>query len=117
MFEESWTSEASRKKWLWVLRTFEELRTRRNHAVSFDNEIYGEEPLINRRLDEISDDELDFCLARFIAEVRRTDGAEYSGRTIYEMINSIQAYLRFKCKRNVNLLTKQPVCLEVYTRL
>ena len=54
----------------------------------------------------MSDHELDFCLARFIAEVRRTDGAEYPGRTIYEMINSIQAYLRFKCKRNVNLIDK-----------
>ena len=49
---------------------------------------------------------MDFCLARFIAEVRRTDGAEYPGRTIYEMINSIQAFLRFKCKRNVNLMDK-----------
>ena len=54
----------------------------------------------------MSDDELDFCLARFIAEVRRTDGAEYPRRTIYEMINRIQAYLRFKCKRNVNLIDK-----------
>ena len=74
--------------------------------MSLDNENYGDEPLINRSLDGMSDDELDFCLARFIAEVRRTDGAEYPGRTIYEMINSIQAYLRFKCKRNVNLIDK-----------
>ena len=73
--------------------------------MSFDNENYGDEPLINRSLDEMSDDELDFCLARFIAEVR-TDGAEYPGRTIYEMISSIQAYLHFKCKHNVNLIDK-----------
>ena len=85
MFEESWTSEASRKKWLWVLRTFEEWRTRRNRAVSLDNENYGDEPLINRSLDEMSDDELDFCLARFIAEVRRTDGAEYPGIPFTEL--------------------------------
>ena len=54
----------------------------------------------------MSDDELDFWLAGFITEVRRTDSAENPGRTIYEIINSIQAYLRFKCKRNVNLIDK-----------
>lgn len=38
--------------------------------------------------------------------MRKTDGAEYPGRTIYEMISSIQAYLRVECKRNVNLIDK-----------
>ena len=88
MFEQSWRSEANRKKWLLVLRTFKEWRTRRNRAMSFDDEKYGDEPLINQNLDEMSDDKLDVYLARFITEVRRTDGAEYPGRTIYEMINN-----------------------------
>ncbi len=46
----------------------------------------SDEPLINASLDKMSDDQLDFFLARFVAEVRKTDGAEYPGRTIYEMI-------------------------------
>ena len=102
MFEKSWTSEASRKKWRWVLRTFEEWRATRNHAVSLNNDSYRDEPLINASLDKMSDDQLDFFLARFIAEVRKTDGAEYPGRTIYEMISSIQASLRVECKHNEN---------------
>jgi hypothetical protein len=102
MFEKSWTSEANRKKWHWVLRTFEEWRATRNHAVSLNNDSYRDEPLINASLDKMSDDQLNFFLARFVAEVRKTDGAEYPGRTIYEMISSIQVYLRVECKRNVN---------------
>ncbi|CAB4023344.1 Hypothetical predicted protein, partial [Paramuricea clavata] len=105
-FGQSWTSEASRKKWRWVLRTFEKWRAARNHAVSSNNESYDDEPLVNTSLEEMSDEQLDFFLARFVAEVRKTDGAEYPGRTIYEMISSIQAYLHVECKRNVNLIDK-----------
>jgi hypothetical protein len=74
--------------------------------VSLNNDSYRDEPLINASLDKMSDDQLNFFLARFVAEVRKTDGAEYPGRTIYEMISSIQAYLRVECKRNVNLIDK-----------
>ena len=51
-----------------------------------------DETLINASLDKMSDDQLDFFFARFVADVRETDDAEYPGRTIYEMISSIQAY-------------------------
>ncbi len=57
----------------------------------------------------MSDDELDFFFARFVADVRETDDAEYPGRTTYEMISSIQAYLHVECQRNVKVIDKQPV--------
>ena len=44
------------------------------------------------------------CMPRFISEVRREDGEEYPGKTLYEMLGSIQTFLRVKCKRNVTLL-------------
>jgi hypothetical protein len=43
---------------------------------------------------------------RFVEEVRKVDGKEYPGNTIYEMINSIQTYLRVECKRNLTLIDK-----------
>ena len=46
-----------------------------------------------------------FVLARFIAEVRE-DGQEYPGKTLYEVIGSIQMFLRVKCKRNVSVIDK-----------
>ena len=55
------------------MKTFQERRTPRNHAMCFNNDSFCDEPLI-----------------------KYTDGAEYLGRTTYEMITSIQAYLRVK---------------------
>ena len=55
----------------------------------------------------MSDEELDFFLARFVAEVRKQDGQEYPGKTIYEMISSIQSYLRKGCKRDLYLIDKK----------
>lgn len=61
---------------------------------------------MNASLEEMSVDELDYFLARFVAEVRKVDGKEYPGKTIYEMLSSIQTYLRVECKRNVTLIDK-----------
>ena len=44
------------------------------------------EPVLNQGIDEMSDEDLDFFLGRFVAEVRKEDGQEYPGKTTYEMI-------------------------------
>ena len=49
---------------------------------------YTGEPLL--RNNEMSDENLDFFLARFVAEVRKEYGGEYPGKTIHEMIYSLQ---------------------------
>ena len=41
----------------------------------------------------MSDEMLDFTLARFVAEVRKEDGQEYPGKTLYEILSSIEMYL------------------------
>ncbi|KAK2565248.1 hypothetical protein P5673_011199 [Acropora cervicornis] len=93
-FEDSWVSDASRRKWNWVLNIFEEWRETSNEAVlKVEN---SGEPVLNQRVDEMSDEDLDFFLGRFVAEVRKEDGQEYPGKTIYEMICSLQCYLRFQ---------------------
>ena len=65
------------------------------------------EPVLNQRIDEMSDEDLDFFLARFVAEVRKEDGQEYPSKTIYEMICSLQCYLRFKHKDPLFLIDKK----------
>lgn len=42
-----------------------------------------------------------------MAEVRKEDGQEYPSKTIYEMICSLQCYLRFKCKEPLFLIDKK----------
>ena len=61
-FEDGWVSDASRRKWNWVLNFFEEWRETRN---------------------------------------------EYPGKTIYEMICSLQCYLRFQRKGSLFLIDKK----------
>ena len=45
-------------------------------------EDYSGEPVIQEDIDEMSDEMLDFTLARFVAEVRKEGGQEYPGKTI-----------------------------------
>ena len=41
-----------------------------------------------------------------ISEVKREDRQEYSGKTLLEMIGSIQTFLLVQCKRNAILIDK-----------
>ena len=65
------------------------------------------ENVLNQRIDEMSDEDLDFFLARFVAEVRKEDKQEQPGKTIYEMICSLQCYLRFQRKGPLFLIDKK----------
>ena len=63
--------------------------------------------MLNQRIDEMSDEDLDIFLARFVAEVRKEDGQEYPGKTIYEMICGLQSYLRFQRMGPLFLIDKK----------
>ena len=89
-FHESWILDACSRKWTWAINVFEEWRNSRNAVVV--REKTGGEPVLTKSLDAMSEQELDFFLARFIAEIRKQDGEEYPGKTMYEMISSIQGY-------------------------
>ena len=104
-FEDSWVFDASRRKWNWVLNIFEEWQETINEAVlKVQN---SGEPVLNQRIDEMSDEDLDFFLARFVAEVKKEDRQEHPGKTIYEMICSLQCYLRFPRKGSLFLIDKK----------
>ena len=64
-------------------------------------------PVLNQRIDEMSDEDLDCFLGRFVAEVRKEDAQEYPGKTIYEMIRSLQCYLRFQRKGPLVITTAE----------
>ena len=87
------------------MKVFEEWKKQRNEAVL--KEDYSGEPVIQEDIDEMSDEMLDFTLARFVAEVRKEDGQECPGKTLYEILSSIEIYLRVQCKRNITLIDKK----------
>ena len=70
-------------------------------------ENYNGEPCINESVNEMSEEQLDFVLIRLISEIIREDGQENSEKTLYEMIGSIQTFLRVQCNRNVTLIDKK----------
>ena len=57
---------------------FEEWKKQRNEAVF--KEDYSRESLIQEDIEEMSNEMLNFTLARFVAEVRKEDGQEYPGK-------------------------------------
>ena len=77
-FDKSLVSDVSRRRWAWVLKVFEERKKQRNEAVL--KEDYSSESIIQEDIDDMSDEMLDFTLARFVAEVRKEDGQEYPGK-------------------------------------
>ena len=87
------------------MKVFDEWRVQRNEAVLKEN--YNGEPCINESVNEMSEEQLDFVLIRLISEIIREDGQENSEKTLYEMIGSIQTFLRVQCNRNVTLIDKK----------
>ena len=71
-------SDARHRKWAWVSKVLEERKKQRYEAVL--EEDYSSESVIQEDIDEMSDEMLDFTLARFVAEVRKEDGQEYPGK-------------------------------------
>ena len=85
------------------MKFFEEWKTeQRNEA--YLKQDYSNEPVIHEDIDEMSPEMLDFTLACFVAEVRKEDGRDYPGKTLYETLSSIQMFLRVQCKRNITLI-------------
>ena len=88
-----------------MVKVFEHWRFARNEAVL--KQSYSGERQINENIEEMSEEQLDFVLARFVSEVKREDGNQYPGKTFYEMMCSIHTFLRVKCKRNATLIDKR----------
>ncbi len=79
----------TRKKAAWAAGLFDEWRMWRNKEAETNQNISR----INPTLLMLTKDELDFCLCRFICEIRKADGSEYPGKTSYEIATSLQKYL------------------------
>ena len=63
--------------------------------------------MLNQRIDDMSNEDLEFFLARLMVEVRKEGGQEYPCKTIYEMICSLQCYLLFQRKGSLFLIDKK----------
>lgn len=48
---------------------------------------------IQVELKDMTKDELNFCISRFICEIRKQDGEEYPPKNVYEIVICLQLYL------------------------
>ena len=67
-------SDASSRKWAWVLKVFEERNSKKQRNEAALKEDFNSKSIIQEDIFEISDEMLDFTLASFVAEVRKEDG-------------------------------------------
>lgn len=96
------TSKNTLAKAMWAVRLFNSWKEDRNKKA----EILKDVAPVNGELLFMSDSDLDMNLRRFISEIKKKDGEEYRGNTLYEIIASIQYYLRGK-KRIINFFDSE----------
>ncbi|XP_041372752.1 uncharacterized protein LOC121386022 [Gigantopelta aegis] len=83
-------STNTENKSTWAVKLFNSWISERNNRNARDVPII-EKDLINLAEDE---NELNTVLMCFVTEVRNMKGAEYRGNTLYEIVSSLQYYLR-----------------------
>ena len=82
----------SYNKMLWSVRAYNDWRMNRFTDIdNFDNKIFNANL---ENLKELSRDDFEYAMCRFIAEVRKLkSGKDYPGKILYQMSFSIQKYL------------------------
>ena len=81
-------SHETKKKMRWVLKMFTEWRSYHNLSASLD---HVECDLHDKGL--ISVKSLNFAIPRFISEVKKLDGSDFPGKTLYDIVICIQFHL------------------------
>ena len=66
--------------------------------------IVGDILVVHADLDTMPEEDLNKVLSQFIGEVRKEDGGRYPGKTLYEIISSLQKYFELK-GRKVNFFS------------
>ena len=83
-------SESTHTKIRWATRLFYSWRDDRN--VKSRSKPEARVPEIPWDLLEMSKDNLNYALSRFICEVTKSNGEDYPGETLYEIIISLQLF-------------------------
>ena len=88
--------EKTEAKIRWAVRLFNEWLEQRNKMANTD--MTANMSPVDPSLEEMTVDELNFCVSRFITKVRKADGNEYPPDTLYSLVISIQLYME-KCDK------------------
>ena len=81
-------SKETKKKMKWVLKMYNDWRIYRNSS-----EVLGHIECDLEDKSTISQSSLNFAVPRFITEVKKLDGTDFPGRTLYDIVICIQFHL------------------------
>lgn len=81
---------STNKKTEWACNLFEKWRQHRNNLAAFQTNLSN----IGVPLAEMSDDELNYCISRFIWEVKKQDCTDFPPQTLYEIVCGLQRKLQ-----------------------
>ena len=104
------------KNTMWALRNFQEWRVARNEACP--NDLCPGNILC-------SDNKEDLCdwLCKFVTETRKSDGAEYTPRSLYLLLSGLQRHIRQVKSEEINIFQDTPfkplknVCNSIFKKL
>lgn len=77
----------------WASNLFEKWRVQRNTRISKREFEYQSLSVIPYRLESLNDDELNYCISRFVYEVKKLDGTDFPPKTIRQLVLLLQMYL------------------------
>ena len=80
----------------WTVKAYSDWRSNRmSNFNQFDVRIYESDL---DRVELLEHDSFEFAMCAFIAEVKKVDGSEYPGKTLYHLVVSIQKHINNKGK-------------------
>lgn len=88
-------SDSSERKGLWAFQAFHDWVNVRN----FDSALSGEHTVMSCDLLTMTDEELNSILCRFICEVRKKNNDDYLSETLYDLVLSLQLYLKHQGRK------------------
>ena len=86
--------KCSKNKMMWGVKTYKEWRDNKLSDISNCDEL-----VLNSNLDQLDSlmkENLEYSLCMFITEVRKLNGDDYPGKTLYQLTVSIQRFLNEK---------------------
>lgn len=93
------TPESTRKKAAWAVKTFREW-----HQFHLTQTITEEGELnVYKDIDEMDVSDLNFCLKKFVFEVRKQNGERYPPRSLYDLFAMLNYYLQTNLGRKYSL--------------
>lgn len=93
------TPENTRKKVNWAVKMFRDWHTHRlNTTITTEGELN-----VLKDIDEMDASDINFCLQKFVFDIRKKNGERYPAKTLYDVFSMLNYYFQNNLSRNFSL--------------